>query len=162
MALLSQGTQLFAIDPETNELLDIGCVTSINNPSATAESIDTTCLNSTTRTYLNGLPTPSVTTFGLQADPSNAAHVRLFNLVGGENLKWVIGWSDGPVDADGEQTAKPTVESGEFNLPKTRSWLEFEGGVTNFPIDWQINLLVASTVSVQVSGKQKLTSKESS
>ena len=35
------------------------------------------------------------------------AHVRLFNLVGGENLKWVIGWSDGPVDADGEQIAKP-------------------------------------------------------
>lgn len=101
MAIKTQGTHLYAIDPADDSVLTVGCVTSIDGIDTTLEQIETTCLDSPARTYLAGLATPGAATFGINVDPSDPSHIRLHELkVSGAVLEWAIGWSDG--------TAAPT------------------------------------------------------
>lgn len=160
MTIKAQGTDLFAIDPATNSLLDVGCVTSISGIDTAIDQIETTCLNDLTRTYEAGLATPGAATFGLQFDPADPAHIRLHQLkTAGTTLQWVIGFSDG--------TVAPTVgtdSSGdpEFVLSPTRSWLTFEGYMNSYPFEFALNTMVTSTVGIQVSGEPVLIPKSSS
>lgn len=147
MAIKTQGTHLYTIDPYDDSLLVVGCVTSIDGIDTTIEQIETTCLESSTRTYVGGLATPGTATFGINTDPSDDSHVRLHQLkVSATDLKWAIGWSDG--------TAVPTVDSlGDFVLPTTRSWIQFDGFMNSFPFSFAQNAVVQSTVGIQVSGE---------
>lgn len=160
MTIKAQGTDLFAIDPATNSLLDVGCVTSISGIDTAIDQIETTCLNDLTRTYEAGLATPGAATFGLQFDPADPAHIRLHQLkTAGTTLQWVIGFSDG--------TLPPTVTTdssgdAEFVLPPTRSWLTFEGYMNSYPFEFALNTMVTSTVGIQVSGEPVLIPKSSS
>lgn len=160
MPLTSQGTDLFAIDPATGTLLDVGCITSLDGIDTAIDQIETTCLNDTSRTYEAGLSTPGAATFGLQFEPGNPAHLRLHQLkTAGTTLHWVIGFSDG--------TVNPTVgvdSSGddEFILPPTRSWLTFDGYMNSFPFTFGLNTMVTSTVGIQVSGEPVLIPKSAS
>lgn len=160
MPLSAQGTDLFAIDPATGSLLDVGCITSLDGIDTAIDQIETTCLNDTSRTYEAGLSTPGTATFGLQFEPGNPSHLRLHQLkTAGTQLHWVIGFSDGAVN--------PTVgtdSSGddEFVLPTTRSWLTFDGYMNSFPFTFGLNTMVTSTVGIQVSGEPVLIPKSSS
>lgn len=151
MTVKTQGTDLYAIDPSDGSLLIVGCVTTIDGIDTTIEQIETTCLNSMARTYEGGLATPGAATFGINTDPKDPSHIRLHQLkVSGATLKWAIGWS--------ESTADPTVDSaGEFVLPSSRSWLEFEGFMNSFPFSFAQNSVVQSTVGIQISGEPTLT-----
>lgn len=153
MAIKTQGTDLYVVDPFDNSLIEVGCVTSIDGIDTTLEQIETTCLSAAARTYTSGLATPGTATFGINTDPSDPSHVRLHQLkVAGDTLKWALGWSDG--------TADPAVDSnGEFVLPTSRSWIEFEGFMNSFPFSFQQNSVVQSTVGIQVSGEPVLTAK---
>lgn len=153
MSVKTQGTELYAIDPEDDSLLPVGCVTSIDGIDTTVEQIEVTCLQDLARRYEAGLATPGAMTFGINTDPSDPTHVRLHQLkTAGTSLKWAIGWSDG--------TADPTVDSNaDFNLPTTRSWLTFEGFMNSFPFSFAQNSVVQSTVGVQISGEPVLVPK---
>lgn len=150
MAVKTQGTDLYVIDPDDNSLIVVGCVTSVDGIDTTIEQIETTCLNAQARTYVGGLATPGTATFGINVDPSDASHVRLHQLkIAGTDLKWALGWSDG--------TDAPTVDTaGDFNLPTTRSWLIFDGFMNSFPFSFAQNSVVQSTVGIQVSGEPTL------
>jgi hypothetical protein len=160
MTIKSQGTDLFAIDPADGSLIDVGCITSLDGIDTAIDQIETTCLNDLTRTYEAGLATPGAATFGLQFDPSDAAHIRLHQLkTAGTTLQWAVGFSDG--------TAAPTVgtdSSGddEFVLPPTRSWITFEGYMNSYPFTFGLNTMVTSTVGIQVSGEPIVVPKSSS
>lgn len=160
MTIKSQGTDLYAIDPATGTLLDVGCITSLDGIDTAIDQIETTCLNNLTRTYEAGLATPGAATFGLQFDPAEVNHVRLHQLkTAGTTLHWVVGFSDG--------TLAPTVgtdSSGddEFVLPPTRTWLTFDGYMNSFPFTFGLNTMVTSTVGIQVSGEPVLIPKSSS
>lgn len=157
MAIKSQGTHLWTIDPQNDSLLLVGCVTSIDGIDTSIGQNETTCLSDTTRTYIAGLGTPGAATFGINFDPADASHVRLHALkVAGTTLQWAIGMSDG--------TAAPTVHvdsqgDGEFVLPSTRSWITFEGFMNSFPFTFALDAPVQSTVGIQVSGDPTLTVK---
>lgn len=153
MAKKTQGTQLYVIDPYDDSLLTVGCVTTISGITASRDQIETTCLESTARTYVAGMATPGAATFGINFDPSDASHIRLHELyVTGDVLDWAIGWSDG--------TAAPTINSsGAFVLPTSRSWIAFDGFIQDLPFDFSLNAVVSSSVSVQVSGFPTLTAK---
>lgn len=159
MAVKSQGTELFFIDPDTQAVVDAGCITAIDGIDSTREQIDTTCLKSIDREFEAGLGTPGTATYGLNTDPSNPVHVRLYQLKQlGTTLKWAIGWSDAPKQPDGTINMPPTgVDSdGDFILPDERSWLLFNGYQSSFPFSFALNDVVKSTVGIQISGTQVL------
>jgi hypothetical protein len=144
MAVKTQGTELYFIDPADNSVNKVDCPTSFDGPSAPMEQIETTCLDSPGRTYVAGMPNPGSATMTIYSDPSSATHLRLYELKG-ETLDWAIGWSDGLGIA-------PTADSSGFTLPATRTWNTFEGHVADFPFTFGLNAVVTSNLSVQVSG----------
>ena len=143
----TQGTMLYTIDPADDSILVVGCVTNIDGVDTTLDQLETTCLSDSTRTYVAGLATPGAANFTINFDPADASHVRLHQLkVAGTVLPWAIGFNDG--------TAPPTVlTSGEFTLPSTRSWLQFDGFMNSFPFSMPLNGLVTSSVGIQISGE---------
>lgn len=153
MAMTTQGTDLYVIDPDDNSVITVGCVTSIGGVSVAREQRETTCLSSAARTFAAGLGNPGAATLGVNFDTSDASHIRLHELyVEGADLQWAIGWSDG--------TSAPSGASTDgFNLPTSRSWIQFDGFIQDMPFDFALNANVTSNVSVQVSGFPTLTAK---
>lgn len=145
MAQKTQGTQLFFIDPEGPTVVTVGCVTSITGLTAARDQIETTCLDSAARTYEAGMATPGAAQFDINFDTSDASHVRLHELYReGTKLDWAIGWS--------ESGDAPTLDvDDEFELPETRSWIMFNGYISDLPFDFALNSVVTSNISIQVS-----------
>ena len=152
MSVLTQGTQIFFIDPEFDSngagVREVECATTFTPGGNPADQIEDTCLSATTRSYKPGLRTPGQATMGLNADPENVSHVRLHELSETDpapTLKWAVGWSDG--------TAEPTLDSnGDFDLPTDRTWFVFEGYVSDFPFDFAANTVVTTQAAIQRSG----------
>ena len=100
-AIKTQGTDAYIVAPSlTNpgqcEVIDLGCVTSIDPGADSSDQIETTCLKDNTRAYVAGLTTPGQGSIGLNADPKSAAHLRLFELSKTkEPIQFLVGWSDG-------------------------------------------------------------------
>lgn len=155
MAKKTQGTDLYAIDPDTGTLIDVGCVTSIDGIDTQIEQIETTCLQDNSRTYIAGLGTPGTATFGLSTDTANPEHIRLHQLYkAGTTLKWAVGWSEAP----GVPPAIITDSAGDyaFDPVPQRGWLLFEGFMNSFPFSFALNTVVTSNVGIQVSGDIEL------
>lgn len=155
MSILTDGTQIYFIDPDFDSsgagVREVECVTAFTPGGSPADQIPDDCLAETERKFRRGRRTPSAATMGVSADPENDSHVRLHELSesdqadGGEILSWAVGWSDG--------TAAPTLDSnGDFELPTTRTWFVFQGYVADFPFDFQINSIVQTQISIQRSG----------
>ena len=145
MAVKTQGSDLYFVDPYDNAVTKVGCVTSISGINAARDQIEVTCLDSDARIYEAGLAAPGAATFAINFDPSDASHVRVHELyVAGTTVNWALGWSDG--------TAPPTADSdGEVVAAAARSWIVFDGYVSDFPFDVNLNSVVQSNVSIQVS-----------
>lgn len=154
MAIKTQGTQMYCIDPDAGSVLVVGCVTNIDGIDTTLDQLETTCLDSLARTYVSGLATPGSATFGISFDPADASHVRMHQLkVSGAVLHWAIGFSDGARDTSGN-LPQPTVDSSKaFVLPTTRSWITFDGFMNSYPFTFALNAVVTSNVGVQISGE---------
>lgn len=150
-----QGTNLYAIDPDNGQLLEVDCPTSIDGIDTGITQLDTTCLNSPARTYEAGLAEPGTATFGINIDPKKPSHVRLHQLkTAGVVLQWAVGWSEAP-------DVEPTIEQNSDNeyvfVPNpARSWLLFEGFMNSFPFSFALAALVTSTIGIQVSGEPEL------
>lgn len=147
MALKTQGTNLYILDPEGSpSVLTVGCVISIDGIEATRDQLESTCLDSAARTFEPGMPSPGQLTFGINFDPSDDSHVRVYDLwKDGTKFEMALGYSDG--------TAPPTIDAGEFELPTTRSFLIFHDAyIANVPQSLALNALVSANVAVQLSG----------
>jgi hypothetical protein len=144
MAIKTQGTQLYFIDPDNFAVVQVGCVTTITGLTAARDQIETTCLDSDARTYEAGMATPGAAQFTVNFDTGDVSHTRLHELyVAGTKVDWALGWSDG--------VAPPTSDSTAFTLPSTRSWIEFNGYISDLPFDFALNAVVTSNISIQVS-----------
>ena len=154
MSILTQGTQIYFIDPEGNTsgdgpaVVEVECATTFSPGGTPADQIEDTCLAATAKSFMAGLRTPGQASLGLNADPKNDSHLRIFELHQEDpspTVGWFVGWSDG--------SAPPTVDAqGEVTLPTTRTWFSFKGYVADFPFDFAGNTVVQSTVSIQRSG----------
>jgi hypothetical protein len=146
MAIKTQGTNLYAIDPTDDSLIAVGCVTSISGVTASRDQIEITCLEDQARSYESGMLAPGAASFSLNFDPSDTTHVRLHQIyASGDTIHWAIGWSDG--------TAVPVIDSnGEFDPPTSRSWLVFDGYISELPFEFAVSAVVTSSLSVQISG----------
>lgn len=160
MSLKTQGTQLYTIDPDDGEVIEVGCVTSIDGIDTTVEQVEITCLSEQVREYMAGLATPGAASFGINFDPSDETHVRLHALkVSGATLQWAVGFSDGTADP----ASTPDSDDGYiFDVDPARSWIVFEGFMNSFPFSFQQNSAVQSTVGIQVSGEPAVIPKASS
>lgn len=155
MSLNVQGSQLFFIDPDTDDtVLDVGCVTAIGGIGASREQVDTTCITDIARRIEAGLLTPGAANFTILFDPTVPSHIRLHQLYrDGAQVKWALGFADGvanPVDGDSD---------GEFNLPTTRTFLTFEGYISDFPWDLAIGQKVSNALALQISDFPELSPK---
>ena len=152
MSVLTQGTQIYFIDPEFDSngpgVREVECATTFTPGGNPADQIEDTCLSDTSRSYKPGLRTPGQAALGLNADPENESHVRLHQLSETDpspTLKWAVGWADG--------TSVPTLDSsGDFELPTDRTWFVFEGYVSDFPFDFAANTVVTTQAAIQRSG----------
>lgn len=151
MSIFAQGSELYFIDPDTLAVVKVECPTGFTPGGAPADQLEDTCIDATTKTYKKGLRTPGSATVNLLADPKFVSHVRLYELFAEDseenvNIPFAIGWSDG-------KGIVPTVDSaGQFVFPTTRTWLTFEGYISDFPFDFQTNTLVSTAMTIQVSG----------
>lgn len=149
MAKQTKGMQLFYIDPADNSVGRVTGLTNFNPGGAPADQIEVTDLDELeTKNYEKGLRTPGQATGTVLADPTVAVHIRLHAMVEDGtigNVQWAVGWGDG--------TTAPTADSnGNFNLPTTRTWYTFEGYVSDFPFDFQLNTVVNTALTIQRSG----------
>lgn len=155
MAVKTQGTQLYIADPFGSsgcELLTVECATAISGLSNPREQIEVTCLESDARQYEGGLSTPGQVSVSINFDPANESHRRLAELwrenLG--NVRFAIGMG-GPVDV------APTLDSScDFVYPTNRHFIEFEGYIADVPLEFALNSVVTSTVSIQISGSYDL------
>lgn len=152
MAKLTQGTQLYFLDPEAG-VTEVDCATAITGIEAARDQIETTCLAGASRTYEPGMPTPGQAQVTINFDPSEPSHVRLHELyVAGTKVEWAVGWSDG--------TAPPTEGTADdFELPTSRSWITWNGFVSNIPFDFGLNAVVSSNMTIQLSDFPAVTPK---
>jgi hypothetical protein len=152
MAELTQGTELWYNHP-TDGVVKVGCVTAINGITASRDQIETTCLNSTARTYEPGMLNPGAATFTINFDPGDTSHTTLHALYqAGTKVDWALGWSDG--------TLAPTLDvSDDFVLTDERSWLLFNAYVSELPFDFALNAVVTSNVTLQLSDFPQLFAK---
>lgn len=158
MAIKTQGTQLYIIDPGSSagpEVLVVECATSIDGVGGAREQIEVTCLEDIARQYEAGLVTPETVTVAINFDPRNASHVRLHELYReGVKFDMAIAWGDG--------TDAPTIGSdGSFDFPTTRTYIEaLQTYVSNLPFNFALNSVVTSSVTFQLSGFPTLFAKE--
>lgn len=155
MAKLTQGTQIYFIDPADGSVVEVTSVIGLNPGGAPADQIDTTALTDSAKTFMRGLRTPGQASMEINADPTIASHIRLHELSQDdtvEYLEWAIGWSDG--------TSAAAVDSNDdYDLPTDRTWYTFNGYVADFPLDFATNSVVKTTVSIQRTGNATLTEK---
>lgn len=149
MAVKTQGTQLFILDEDATggaEVLTILCATSLSGLGAAREQIDVTCLESDAREFVGGLATPGQLTVTLNFDPNNETHFRIYELwKANTNFKAAIGFSP--------ETSVPTIDSaGDFDFPTDRTFISFEGYVSDLPLEIALNAVVTAAVPIQVSG----------
>lgn len=164
MAVKTQGSQLFGLFPSLTtpgqfEVLQIECINNFNGGGNPADNIVVECLDKTTRESMKGMRSPTQATFTIDADGRNDSHIRLHQSAESdaeeyEMMRWALGWSDGPKDAQGNATALPTLnsEGDDFELPTSRTWFLFDGYVGDFPFDFAINTTVKTAVTIQRSG----------
>lgn len=149
MSVITQGTQVYFLDPETSLVVVVECTTAFTPGGSPADTIEITCLEDSVRAYARGLRTPGQASLTINADPQYESHIRLYELSQSDttgNIKWAVGWSDG--------TEPPTVAvaGDDFELPTTRTWFTFEGYVSDFPLDFAANTVVTTVATIQRSG----------
>lgn len=158
MSILTQGTELFFIDPDADStgdytVIKVGGVTAFNPGGTPADQIEDTTLDATTRTYKRGLRTPAQATVTLNFDPTDSSHVRLYALFSEDTdrtIEWAVGFSDAATDPT-------TSSSGLFTLPTDRTWFTFDGFVSDFPLDFAVNSVVSTQMTITRSGKGEIT-----
>lgn len=147
-ALHSKGTDIFFAVNDT--LYHLACPTGVNVPRATKEQTDITCLGDLNRRFQPGLGTPPTVSVNGNFDPDEATHVALYNFQEtGDEIRWFVGLPG--------STAAPDFDSaGNVILPTTRSWVWFDGYVSDSPIDIQLDALITIEFIIQMNGNSTL------
>lgn len=153
MSIKTQGTELFFIDPNTNLVVKLACPTGVTGFGGPSDQIDTTCLDATTRSFEQGLKTPSPVNVPYNFDPAQTSHQDLNDLYeAGTSLDWMLCLSDG--------TAAPTADTdGEFVALSSRSNVVFSGYIADLTVDLATNEVVRGTMIIQPSGTKVWTYK---
>lgn len=145
--ILTQKSALFFIrDQDGATPVRLKNVESISGISATRDQLPITDLDSDAHEYISGLAEGGTATIALNFNPNEDSHAELYeSYLNGETVEFALGWSDG--------TNEPATLEGAFVMPsEDRSFLVFDGNVTDCPFDFSTNSVVKLPVSVKLSG----------
>lgn len=150
MSKSTRGTQIYVKLANTSggyDMLKVGCPTGLTGLGGAASKTDDTCLDDDEMKYKAGMPDPGPVAIPINFDQDIISHRQLRALFRSQAVvTWVIGGSDG-------KDIPPTVSGiGVITYPTTRTYWSFDGYVADFPIDFAINQLQKSAMSVQRSG----------
>ena len=153
MAIRTQGTELFTTNPVGFALVKVNCPTGVTGLGGTADQIEKTCLDATTKSFEQGLKNADAINVPFNFDPAQTSHELLVQWYqSGITLPWMIALSDG--------TLPPVPDSeGDFELLTTRSNFVFDGYIANLNIDIATNEIVRGTMDIQRSGDYIYTKK---
>lgn len=144
MAQRTQGTEVF-YQSAAAVMTKVGKATGVTGTGGGNSQIDITDLDSKEMESMAGLPQPGAIAVPINFDAANLDHQALYALwQSGASVKWVVGLSDG--------VAPPTSAGGVITFPTTRSYMEFTGYISDFPIDAAVNSKLETAMSVQRSG----------
>lgn len=151
MSIKTQGSELFFVDALA--VVKLACPTGITGFGGPADQIDTTCLDATTRSFEQGLKTPSPVNVPYNFDPRQVSHQAIVDLYNaGTTTNWMLALSDG--------TAAPTIDSdGDFVALTTRTNVVFVGYIADMTVDLATNEVVRGTLTLQRSGVDQWTYK---
>lgn len=153
----TQGTQLYfrTHDSAGYAILKIDCPTGATGLGGSKTQLDATCLDSDEMEYLAGMAAPSTLSVPLNFDINSASHLALLAIYDNsdaDNLyEFVIGW---PTPKDIAPTVSPST--GIITYPTTRTFISFFGYIADYPIDFAVNALVKSTMTIQRSGPRTI------
>lgn len=166
MAFKTQGTQLYAINLATGDMVEYDCVTSISGIDSTIEQINVSCIKARDASFEAGQSTPGTATFETIFDPRVADTAKLYEWKqAGAQLRFavVFGQYDPATGGilDFEDADQPTVDTTDatnpiFEIPDTRYAIIFNGYQSAFPINIAQNDVIRSTVTAQISGAIEL------
>lgn len=150
MSLKTKGTQMWVevVATAGSSWVQIGCPTGISGLGGAKTTIDETCLDSDEMESGPGMAQPGALTVNLNFDPAVISHRELWDLFENDaTVRFAIGMSDGA------KTILPTFDSADTAVfPDTRTFIEFQGYVLDFPLEFALNSNVTSAVQVQRTG----------
>lgn len=158
MARRTQGSMVWMVvektaEPGKFELVKIGSPLNFKPGTDSKEKIENTDLEQEyNKTYMDGggLSDTGTATFDINADPKNASHGRLYDMVAsGESATFIQGWPGKKKGSVAHIVPEVNEDTGELTLLNQRSWTTFKGYVDSFPLDFDANTLVKTTVTVQ-------------
>lgn len=164
MARRTQGSMVWMVvtkkaDPTKFELVKIGHPLNFKPGTDSKEKIEDTDLEQEyNKTYQDGggLSDTGSATFDINADPNNESHGRLYDMIdSGESAVFVQGWPGAKKGSVSHIVPVVDETSGALTLSAQRSWTTFKGYVDTFPLDFDANTLVKTTVTVQRQEKVK-------
>lgn len=152
MAIRTRRTSLYYIDPDTDEIVTVGCATSIEGLSAPRDQMDKSCLEDDDAQFEGGIKRPGQMSVVVNFDTGDDSHLKINALHdSGVTVQWAIGWGDGP-DAPAA-LVPPTLNSvNEFDFPDTRSFTTQAGYVADVSFSFALNAYVVGSIAVQMSG----------
>lgn len=133
-------------------MVKVGCPTGVTGLGGAASQVDDTCLDDLEMKYKPGMANPGQMGVDLNFDPTVVSHQQLWDLFNSQEVvPWVVGWSNG-------KDIPPTVNhtTGVVTYPATRTYTSFDGYIADLPLDFAINSLVKSKMSVQRSGARTM------
>lgn len=134
MSLKVSGTKIWYYDAENQEVVVLGCPTSLDDITESREVFETKpCLTSGKREKLTGAITIEDFSVGVNFDMESASHIRLREIFTKNTGKipLLIGFSDGE--------DSPTYAGGAWTLADSRSWIEFTVSVSSQSISFPEN-----------------------
>lgn len=155
--LKTQGTRLYFASPASASSSDadgvvimyVTCPTGIQGLGGAADQIDTTCLDATERTFVQGLLNPGQITVPFNFDPDAASHQELMLLRdAGTVVSWMVVFSDAVTAG----TLPTSVDSDDRLVSAGSTTAEFLGYVSDVTIDIQTNEIVRGSLVIQRSG----------
>ncbi len=151
MAIKTQGTNIWYVNPKVGEVKEIGCPTGFNPGDGSPNKIEVTCLNERkVKHYVAGLQDTDDASITINFDPQNESHKGLYdeyNKDVRDELKFIVGCSDG--------TSAPTWDSSanDWAIPTDRSFLQFDGELASFPFTFEPDSVVESEITITRKGR---------
>jgi len=139
--LRTQGTSLyFAYNDQVHEV-ECSSISGIGG-SRNTSTIQT--LQAESATIIAGAQQPGSPSFAVYINNSETQKVLQELYQNAQSVKWAVGLSDSDVEA---------TFATELTLPATRSWLSFEGFITDFPFEFAVDSVVECSITIQMAGK---------